>query len=251
MYFESLFFLVSAFKAIFHAHSGIRRHHLSLVWRSEPLYIVHSGTLSLHLSVLLMIRVTSPPLYHSESQFPSIHIHWHCPLWLSWYHTYSLFFLTWLPCAYRLFVIVLPDFPPHCSWHDPLSLWYVFLSCYWAPYTCCFHVVRVGQSPLDAFFHVLQSGSTVTHLGYGLSSHFWRHLRESLGPQCDFRDILRHPSLLGLEPRCPSVSLSEFVFHQCPYGGLLGSSVESTSFHSLFTLSFHSSVHVFYIRELY
>ena len=56
---------------------------------------------------------------------------------------------------------------------------------------------------------------------------------------------------LGLEPLCSSLGLSEFVFHRCPYGGLLSSSVEFTSLHSLFTLSFHSSVHISYIRELY
>ncbi|RVW78010.1 hypothetical protein CK203_044866 [Vitis vinifera] len=41
--------------------------------------------------------------------------------------------------------------------------------------------------------------------------------------------------------------LDAFLFVlQCPYGGLLGSSVEFTSFHSLFTLTFHSIVHVPY-----
>ena len=68
--------------------------------------------------------------------------------------------------------------------------------------------------------------------------------RGSLDPQCSFKDILRCHFLLGLEPRCSSVRLSEFAFHYYPYGGLLGSSVEFTSFHSLFTLAFHSSVHV-------
>ena len=60
-----------------------------------------------------------------------------------------------------------------------------------------------------------------------------------------------HPSLLGLEPLCLSFSLSEFTSHYYPYGGLLGSSVEFTSLHSLFTLTFHSSVHDPYTRELY
>ena len=78
------------------------------------------------------------------------------------------------------------------------------------------------------------------------SSHLWRRLRESLGPLCDFRVILRHPFLLGLEPLCSSIDLSEFVFPWCHCGGLLGSSVEFTSFHSLFTLSFHSSVRIPY-----
>ena len=63
--------------------------------------------------------------------------------------------------------------------------------------------------------------------------------------------FLRLPFLLGLEPHCSSASLSEFAFHWCPYGGLLGSSVEFTSFHSLFTLTFHFSVHILYARELY
>ena len=63
-----------------------------------------------------------------------------------------------------------------------------------------------------------------------------------------FCDII---SLLGLEPHCSSVRLSEFISHWCPYGGLLGSSVEFTSFHSLFTLTFHFSVHVPCTRDLY
>ena len=57
--------------------------------------------------------------------------------------------------------------------------------------------------------------------------------------------------LLGLEPHCSSISLSEFVSHWCPHGGLLGSSVEFTSLHSLFTLAIHFSVHIPYTRELY
>ena len=56
---------------------------------------------------------------------------------------------------------------------------------------------------------------------------------------------------LGLEPHYSSVRLSEFISHWCPYGGLLDSSVEFTSLHSLFTLTFHSSVHDPYTRELY
>ena len=67
MYFESPSFLALAFKAIFHAHSGIRCHHLSLVWHSEPLYIVRSGTLSPSFCILTF-RVIPPQLYHSESQ---------------------------------------------------------------------------------------------------------------------------------------------------------------------------------------
>ena len=63
-----------------------------------------------------------------------------------------------------------------------------------------------------------------------------------------FCDII---SLLGLEPLCSSTSLGDFAFHQCPYGGLFDSSVEFTSFHSLFTLTFHFSVHISYTRELY
>ena len=114
------------------------------------------------------------------------------------------------------------------------------------PYARHFHEVHIGQSLLGVVFPVLQSGSTVTHLCHGLSSHFWRRLRGSLGPQCGVRDILRLHFLLGLEPRCSSFDLSEFVSHWRPYGGLLGSSVEFTSLHSLFTLTFHSSVHVPY-----
>ena len=47
--------------------------------------------------------------------------------------------------------------------------------------------------------------------------------------------FLRLPFLLGLEPHCSSVSLSEFVSHWCPHGGLLGSSVEFTSVRNMNT----------------
>ncbi|RVW86518.1 hypothetical protein CK203_042223 [Vitis vinifera] len=57
--------------------------------------------------------------------------------------------------------------------------------------------------------------------------------------------------LVRLESLCSSASLSEFAFHYYPYGGLLGSSVEFTSFHSLFTLTFHSNSPIPYTRELY
>ena len=65
-----------------------------------------------------------------------------------------------------------------------------------------------------------------------------RHFETSLSFR--IRDLVVHFASLG-----------EFISHQCPYGGLLGSSVEFTSLHSLFTLTFHSSVHVPYTRELY
>ena len=47
------------------------------------------------------------------------------------------------------------------------------------------------------------------------------------------------------------VSVFVSMFPWCPCGGLFGSSVEFTSLHSLFTLSFHSSVHIPYICKLY
>ena len=84
-----------------------------------------------------------------------------------------------------------------------------------------------------------------------LLGHFWRHLRESVDPWCNLRGVLRCAFLLGLEPLCSSVGSSEFLFYYCPYGGLLCSSVEFTSFHSLFTLLFHSSAHFLCTRELY
>ena len=41
--------------------------------------------------MFLMIRVIPSHLYHSESQFPGIHIHWHCTFLSSWLHTCSHF----------------------------------------------------------------------------------------------------------------------------------------------------------------
>ena len=62
-----------------------------------------------------------------------IHIHWHCT---SDIHGFALvlILLTLLPCAYRLFIIVLPDFPFHYTWRNPLSSRHIFRSCCWAPY---------------------------------------------------------------------------------------------------------------------
>ena len=113
------------------------------------------------------------------------------------------------------------------------------------------HVVHIGQSPLDAFCPYSRVVRLLLIFDIDLLSHFWRRLRGSPDPQCGFRGILRHHFLLGLKPLCSSVGLSEFVFPQCPIGGLLCSSVGFTSFHSLFTLFFHSGVHIAYTRELY
>ena len=79
----------------------------------------------------------------------------------------------------------------------------------------------------------------------------YRDVLESWILWCGFRVILKHHFLLGLESLCSSVGLSKSMFPWCPCGGLFGSSVEFTSFHSLFTLSFHSSVHIPYICKLY
>ena len=47
------------------------------------------------------------------------------------------------------------------------------------------------------------------------------------------------------------VGLGKFVFYLYTFRGLFFSSVEFTSFYSLLTLSFHSSVRIPYTRELY
>ena len=47
------------------------------------------------------------------------------------------------------------------------------------------------------------------------------------------------------------IGLGEFVFYLCTFRDLSFSSVESFSFHSLFTLSFRSSIHIPYTREVY
>ena len=207
-------FLSFGVQSHFHAHSCIRCQHLSLVWRSEPLYIARLGTLSHRPFVFWRSKSFPPQLYHSKSQ---------SPVFISTSIAHIAFMGSRLssfssPChhvliAYHLFAIVLPDFPSHCSWHGPLSSRFVFLSCYWAPYTYHFHIVHIGQPPSSIVCSALQSGSTLTHLWYGLSSPFWRRLRVSLGLQCGFKDILRHHFLLGLEPRCSSIGLSGFVFH--------------------------------------
>ena len=56
----------------------------------------------------------------------------------------SSFFLISLPCAYHLFIIGLPDFPFHYTWHSSLSSWRIFRSCCWAPYTWHPHIVHIG-----------------------------------------------------------------------------------------------------------
>ena len=58
-------------------------------------------------------------------------------------------------------------------------------------------------------------------------------------------------SLRILESILFFVGLSKFVFYLCTFRSLSFSLVEFTSFHSLFTLSFHSSVHIPYTCELY
>ena len=66
------------------------------------------------------------------------------------------------------------------------------------------------------------------------------------------RHFESYPSLRILDHFCSFIGLSEFVFYLCHIRGLSFSLVESTSFHSLFTLFFfHSSVHISYTRELY
>ena len=109
------------------------------------------------------------------------------------------------------------DLPFHYIWHSLLRSQHVFQSCLLGTLHLAFSCSSHKESPLEAFFLVLQSGLTVTHLWYGLSSHFWRRLRGSLGPQCGFRGILRHPFLLGLEhflficwPEWIHVSLTSF-----------------------------------------
>ena len=65
---------------------------------------------------------------------PGIRNHWHCTSYL---HGFALvpIFLTSLPCAYCLFIIAIPDFPFHYTWHSPLSSRHIFKSCCWALYT--------------------------------------------------------------------------------------------------------------------
>ena len=142
-------FLVLAFRAIFHTHSDIRCHHFSLVWRPEPLYISVRAPWVLIFpvfwrweSLLLSCIIQSHGLRHSYSLASRV-----LPSWVCIYPRFPHF----LPSAYHLFVIVLLVFPFHCSWRCPLSSRYVFLSCYWAPCTCCFLVVYAGQSPFGHF----------------------------------------------------------------------------------------------------
>ena len=109
MHFEPPSFLVSVFRAIFHTHPGIRYHHLSLVWRLEPLYISVQAP-----------WVTIFPCFDVQSHFSSavsfrvtvldIHIHRH---YISCLHGFAfiIIFLPLLPCAYRPFIIALPAFP--------------------------------------------------------------------------------------------------------------------------------------------
>ena len=103
--------------------SGIRSHYLSIVWRSEPSSYVFSLAFRVMSSVLsvqsyvfnLAFRVTIFPHFGVQTHFSlvlsfrvialGIHIHWHCTSCLHDF-TFVLIFLTSLPCAYRLFIIL-------------------------------------------------------------------------------------------------------------------------------------------------
>ena len=96
---------------------SISSHHFCLVLEFRVIVHIHSGTFSHHLSMFFMFKVISPQLYHSESVL-SIHIHWHCTFDLRGF-ALVLIFLTSLPYAYCLFIIVLPNFLFQCTWHGP------------------------------------------------------------------------------------------------------------------------------------
>ena len=103
--------------------SGIQSHYLSIVWRLEPSSYVFSLAFRVMSSVLgvqsyvfsLAFRVTIFPHFGIQTHFSlvlsfrvitlGIHIHWHCTSCLHDF-TFVLIFLTSLPCAYRLFIML-------------------------------------------------------------------------------------------------------------------------------------------------
>ena len=193
--------------------------------------------------MFLAFKVMPSHLYHVESQ-SSVFIFTGIACFCLQGFMFILSFLTWLHRSSR--------FPFPLLMTQPFE------------FTTHVSVMSLGHPTLVIFIQFTQGSLLLAH-----SSPYFKVVRPllildmvfrvtsgdilggSLGPQCGFRDILRHPFLLGLEPLCSSVSLSEFMSHWCLCGGLLGSSVEFTSLHSLFTLAFHFSVHIPYTRELY
>ena len=149
---------------------------------------------------------------------PDVHIHWHCSSYL---HGFA-FFLGFSSLRYPV-LIAYSSRSPHraVSFRRVLVRTPGWFDCYPSLTSIFESLLEISQR---------EPGSLIW-----LQRHFETYFL----------------SLLGLEPLCSSASLSEFVSHQCPYGGFLSSSVEFTSFHSLFTLAFHSSVHIPYTRELY
>ena len=183
-------FFSLASRAIVHIPSGTLSHHLFVFWRSK--------------SFLLICIIQSHSPWHSYSM--ALHV---LPSWLCIYphfpHRITLCLSLICHCSSRfLFSLLMTqsfEFTPRAlimlldTLHLALScssLWAVFLG----------HALYCILKWFDCY-----------SFWYGFSSHFWRHLRESLSPWCDFRVILRHPSLLGLEPLCSTIDLSKSVFH--------------------------------------
>ena len=78
--------------------------------------------------ILLAFRVVSLQPCHSESWLRTFIFTNIAPLTFMALCSSWFFFLTLLPCAYRLFIIDLPDFPFHYSWHSPLSSQHILQS---------------------------------------------------------------------------------------------------------------------------
>ena len=148
--------------------------------------------------------------------------------------------------------IALLDFLFRCSWHSPLSSRRMFRSCRLGTLHLLF---SYSSLRVVSFWHILPRTSEwfdrYSSLIWSFESLLETFLEGAWVLSVAFETFFRHPFLLGLEPLCSSVSLSEFMSHWCLCGGLLGSSVEFTSLHSLFTLAFHFSVHIPYTCELY
>ena len=178
-------FLVLAFRAIFHAHLGIRCHHLSLVWRPEPLYISLQAPWVITFSCFdvqshsfssVSFRVTGP-----ESHRPR--------------HSYSLA-LRMLPswiCVYPRFPhLVTPCSSPicHCPFIFPFSL-LMTMSFKFTTHTSvmlldALHLLFSYSSlRVVSFWHILSRTSERFDHYSSLTSIFeslWRYLRRSLDP---------------------------------------------------------------------